>query len=139
MTSVIVRFINIFLVLISTSIFAQRKATTPALKKISEDYKMLAYGATTNTNSGLLGGLVIRHSSAVGSMNGHSLHRYIAIEAINIKNPKKLLIEGDVQTSGSTGPPCTTCSTHGPSEAATQAQTGSDSVSVHSPILRLTA
>ena len=89
MAYVFVRFLNIFLVLLSISTFAQRKTSTPAPKKTSADYKMLAYGATTNTNSGLLGGFVIRHSSAVGSMKGHPLHRYIAIEAINIKHPKE--------------------------------------------------
>jgi hypothetical protein len=89
MAYVFVRFFNIFLVLLSISTFAQRKTSTPAPKKTSADYKMLAYGATTNTNSGLLGGFVIRHSSAVGSMKGHPLHRYIAIEAINIKHPKE--------------------------------------------------
>ncbi len=86
MTSKIVRFLGIIVVLVTTNAFGQRK-TSP--KKTSEDYKMLAYGATTNTNSGLLGGVVVRHSSAVGSMNGYLLHRYVAIEAVNIKHPKE--------------------------------------------------
>lgn len=89
MASVIVRYLSIFFLLFSINTFAQRKASSPAPKKISEDYKMLAYGATTNTNSGLLGGFVVRHSSAVGSKKGYLLHRYVAIEAINIKHPKE--------------------------------------------------
>jgi hypothetical protein len=89
MASVIVRFLSIFFVLFSISTFAQRKSSSTAPKKTSEDYKMLAYGATTNTNSGLLGGFVVRHSSAVGSKKGYPLHRYIAIEAVNIKHPKE--------------------------------------------------
>lgn len=89
MASVIVRYLSIFFLLFSIHTFAQRKASSPAPKKTSEDYKMLAYGATTNTNSGLLGGFVVRHSSAVGSKKGYLLHRYVAIEAINIKHPKE--------------------------------------------------
>lgn len=89
MASVIVRFLSIFFVLFSVSTFAQRKSSSTAPKKTSEDYKMLAYGATTNTNSGLLGGVVVRHSSAIGTKKGHPLHRYVAIEAINIKHPKE--------------------------------------------------
>lgn len=89
MASVIVRFLSIFFVLCSLSTLAQRKSSSTTPKKTSEDYKMLAYGATTNTNSGLLGGVVVRHSSAIGTKKGHPLHRYIAIEAINIKHPKE--------------------------------------------------
>ncbi|CAH0994874.1 hypothetical protein EMA8858_00987 [Emticicia aquatica] len=80
------KLFSILLVLTSISTFAQKKTPT---KKTSEDYKMLAYGATTNTNSGLLGGFVVRHSSAIGNTKGHPLHRYIAIEAVNIKHPKE--------------------------------------------------
>ncbi|AFK05387.1 hypothetical protein Emtol_4264 [Emticicia oligotrophica DSM 17448] len=89
MASVIIRFLSILFIVSSLTTFAQRKASTPAPKKTIEDYKMLAYGATTNTNSGLLGGFVVRHSSAVGSFKTHPLHRYIAVEAINIKHPKE--------------------------------------------------
>jgi hypothetical protein len=80
------RIISIFLVLTVISTYAQRK-TSP--KKTSEDYKMFAYGVTTNTNSGLLGGFVVRHSKAVGVMNGYPMHRYVAIEAVNLKHPKE--------------------------------------------------
>ncbi len=43
MASVIVRFLSIFFVLFSVSTFAQRKSSSTAPKKTSEDYKMLAY------------------------------------------------------------------------------------------------
>ncbi len=89
MPSVIVKYLSILFLLFSIHTFAQRKASSPAPKKTSEDYKMLAYGATTNTNAGLLGGFVVRHSSAIGSQKGYLLHRYVAIEAINIKHPKE--------------------------------------------------
>ncbi len=82
-----VRIFSIFLLLTAVCSYAQRGTSAP--KKTSEDYKMFAYGVTTNTNSGLLGGVVVRHSKAVGIMNGHPMHRYVAIEAINIKHPKE--------------------------------------------------
>ena len=81
-----VKIFSIFLLLVVTGSYAQRK-TSP--KKTSEDYKMFAYGVTTNTNSGLLGGLVVRHSQAVGVLKGHPMHRYIALEAVNLKHPKE--------------------------------------------------
>ncbi len=85
-----VRIFSIFLLLVATSGYAQRKtASTSPKKKTSEDYKMFAYGVTTNTNSGLLGGLVVRHSQAVGSIKVHPMHRYIALEAVNLKHPKE--------------------------------------------------
>ncbi len=81
-----VRLFSIALLFVVSSSYAQRKAP---VKKTSEDYKMFAYGATTNTNSGLLGGFVVRHSKAVGVFKGHPMHRYVALEAINIKHPKE--------------------------------------------------
>ena len=81
-----VKIFSIFLVLTAMGTYAQRKSLP---KKVTEDYKMFAYGVTTNTNSGLLGGFVVRHSKAVGVFNGHPMHRYVAIEAVNIKHPKE--------------------------------------------------
>jgi hypothetical protein len=81
-----VRLFSIFLLLVVSSSYAQRKA---APKKTSEDYKMFAYGVTTNTNSGLLGGFVLRHSQAVGTFKSNTMHRYIALEAVNLKHPKE--------------------------------------------------
>ena len=88
-----IRLLGILLILAATSSYAQRKSSSiPSEKKSDskkEDYKMFAYGVTTNTNSGLLGGFVVRHSKAVGTFKGSPMHRYIALEAVNIKNPKE--------------------------------------------------
>lgn len=78
---------SILLILVMSSSYAQQKSLPK--KKTSEDYKMFAYGVTTNTNSGLLGGFVVRHSQAVGTFRGNVMHRYIALEAVNLKHPKE--------------------------------------------------
>ncbi len=82
------------LLLVVTSSFAQRKSSTAKKTETKsetkkEDYKMFAYGLTTNTNSGLLGGLVVRHSKAIGRYKDYPMHQYIAFEAVNIKHPKE--------------------------------------------------
>ena len=58
-------------------------------EKTAEDYKMSAWGATINTNSGVLGGFVYRSSKSIGNWGIHPVRRYFAIEAINIKHPKE--------------------------------------------------
>ena len=77
------------LIVVSTDLFAQRRA------KIEEDddsYKTFtSAGLTTNTNSGILGGVVFRQSSAISSkLWGKNQYRYIAVELVNVKHPKEL-------------------------------------------------
>lgn len=67
--------------------FSQRKSEEK--KPAVEDSKILAYGVTTNTNSGLLGGFVLRHSNVINVREGKTIHRYAAIEVVNIKNAKE--------------------------------------------------
>jgi hypothetical protein len=88
MSSVNVRLLSMFFVLSAFGGYAQNRNSAKKIKT-SEDYKMFAYGVTTNTNSGLLGGVVVRHSSLIGNVKGHPMHRYIALEAVNIKHPKE--------------------------------------------------
>lgn len=48
-------------------------------------------GVTTNTNSGILGGLVARHSQSLsGTLFGKQQFRYLALELVNVKHPKEL-------------------------------------------------
>jgi hypothetical protein len=54
-----------------------------------EDTKTLAYGLSTNSHSGLLGGFVLRSSTPLTSSNGKVVHRYIGLEAINVKNSRE--------------------------------------------------
>lgn len=61
-----------------------------------EDYKMLAYGLSTNTNSSLIGGLIIRHSSSVGTFQKYPMNRYLAAEIINYKHPKEKTVTSNI-------------------------------------------
>lgn len=51
--------------------------------------KLFSYGVTTNTNSGLLGGFVVRHSQEIERSKSGAVHRYVALEVVNIKHPKE--------------------------------------------------
>ncbi|MCR9063420.1 MAG: hypothetical protein NXI00_05620 [Cytophagales bacterium] len=53
------------------------------------DSKYFAYGVTTNTHSGLLGGFVFRSSTPIATGKTMPVHRYIALEAVNLKHPKE--------------------------------------------------
>ncbi len=79
----------LILVAMSTNIYAQRRAKT----EDSEDNykKFTSIGVTTNTNSGILGGVVLRQSSALSStFMGKNQYRYLALEIVNVKHPKEL-------------------------------------------------
>lgn len=82
------RAICVILLLSVVSVNAQRKSSTKEKKEI-EDYKIFAYGVTTNTNSGLLGGFVVRHSKTVSTYRNLPVNRYIALEAINVRHVKE--------------------------------------------------
>ncbi len=96
------RYLSISILLcISTWAAAQRRTSIPtskATKEEIEDSKTLSYGATTNTNSGVFGGLVFRHSRPVDIKKGKYINRYIALEAVNIQHPKERSL---LQFSGS--------------------------------------
>ena len=72
---------------LSLNVLAQRRSETG--KEAVEDTKIFAYGATTNTNSGLLGGFVLRHSNVINVKEGKTIHRYAALELVNIRHPKE--------------------------------------------------
>jgi hypothetical protein len=85
------KYFNIFLVFIligSLATQAQRRSDEEEKSQL-DDSKYFGYGATTNTHSGLLGGLVFRSSTPVSQRNNLPVHRYIALEAVNIKHPKE--------------------------------------------------
>ena len=49
------------------------------------------YGLTTNTNSGLIGGLAFRQSRLLsGTLFGMPQYRYLSVELVNVKHPKEL-------------------------------------------------
>jgi hypothetical protein len=85
----------VFLLLISSvSLFAQKNNEDEELE-IST--KTLAYGLTTNNFSGIIGGGILRNSFPVTQRKGKPVYRYLAIEAVNIKNPR----ETNITTYGS--------------------------------------
>ncbi len=68
-----------------------------------EKYKsILSFGVTTNTNSGLIGGLVVRYSSALNAdFMGKDQSQYLSLELVNVKSPKEYSA-GGLPLSGST-------------------------------------
>lgn len=83
-------YFKILLLLCVTSVmsFGQRK-TEASEESALEDSKYLGYGVTTNTHSGLLGGLVFRSSTPVSQRDNLPVHRYIALELVNVKHSKE--------------------------------------------------
>lgn len=77
---------------LSTNTYAQRRAKT---EDNEESYKKFtSIGITTNTNSGILGGAVLRQSSALSStFMGKNQYRYLALEIVNVKHPKELSVQ----------------------------------------------
>jgi len=59
-----------------------------------------AYGVTTNTNSGILGGFVFRQSKVLPNLfNGKRQFRYLSVELVNVKHPKEIQLPRDYQGS----------------------------------------
>jgi hypothetical protein len=91
-------------VLIGYEAIAQRKTipapttravagrATPKEKDESIDYSsVLTFGATTNTNAGLLGGFVVRKANRLEStLFGKTQFRYLALEVVNVRHPKEV-------------------------------------------------
>ena len=72
---------------------AQKRRNAPNLDASEEETYASAftYGVTTNTNSGLLGGIVLRHSKRLeNELFGKRQYRYMALEIVNVKHPKEV-------------------------------------------------
>lgn len=85
----LMKYIKILSVLVLTSFVTQAQRRGPEPVEESIDAKVLAYGITTNTNSGLLGGFVLRSSTPVSFGKKKPVHRYLALELVNIRHPKE--------------------------------------------------
>jgi hypothetical protein len=68
--------------------FGQRR-TEPEKKSSLDDSKYFGYGVTTNTHSGIFGGLVFRSSTPISEKDNLPVHRYMALELVNVKHPKE--------------------------------------------------
>jgi len=83
--------IVLFLGMIINSVTAQRRSATNknTLKEVADEdnfNSMLSFGLTTNTNSGLLGGLAARKEITI---NNNALHRqfyYYSLEIVNVNH-----------------------------------------------------
>ncbi|AEI50400.1 hypothetical protein [Runella slithyformis] len=80
-----------FLLLTEAAQSQQRRSTTNLEDEAEEYSSITTYGVTTNTNSGLLGGLVVRHSTRLeNNLFGRPQYRYLALELVNVRHPKEL-------------------------------------------------
>jgi hypothetical protein len=72
--------------------WSQKKAPQKNLENEEEEYSSITtYGVTTNTNSGLLGGFMFRHSTLLSKpLFGKSQYRYLGLEVVNVRHPKEL-------------------------------------------------
>lgn len=94
-----IRFVLLGLILCITSfqVSAQRERQARNLRDNVDApayASMLSGGITTNTNSGILGGLVVRHSQLLpNSFMGKRQYRYLALELVNVKHAKEQSVQ----------------------------------------------
>lgn len=70
---------------------AQRQQRRPATDNEISDYQSLfAYGITTNTNAGIIGGLALKKTSLIGqTKGGRNQYHYFGLELLNVKHAKE--------------------------------------------------
>lgn len=80
------------LLLVVQAAWSQQRRSKTNLEEEQEDYSTITtYGITTNTNSGLLGGFVFRHSTRLeNELFGRPQYRYLGLELVNVRHPKEL-------------------------------------------------
>ena len=56
---------------------------------------MTAFGISTNTNSGIIGGVSLRHTTLLpGKFRGLPQYQYLNLEVVNVKSPKEITVGG---------------------------------------------
>ena len=80
------------LLLVVQAAWSQQRRSKTNLEEEQEEYSTITtYGITTNTNSGLLGGFVFRHSTRLeNELFGRPQYRYLGLELVNVRHPKEL-------------------------------------------------
>lgn len=74
----------------SASLWAQQRRPNASPSDEDDYQSVFSYGVTTNTNSGLIGGVVLRKSILIGNnRNGKPKYQYIALEVVNVRHPKE--------------------------------------------------
>jgi hypothetical protein len=91
--------------LTSNTIFAQRRnipAKNPPKEIVDEDNfkSILSVGVTTNTNSGLLGGIMVRNEIAINNNAVRRQFHYINLEVVNVNHYRESTLNGLGSGSG---------------------------------------
>ena len=84
-------FIILFLGMITNAVTAQRRSATnkntPKEVVDEDNFKsILSFGLTTNTNSGLLGGLMVRKEVAINNNTLHRQFHYYNLEIVSVNH-----------------------------------------------------
>ena len=92
-------------VMTSITVFAQRRnVPTKATQKEpvdEENFKsILSFGLTTNTNSGLLGGIMVRNEFLINNNAFHRQFHYFNLEIVNVNNYRESTTNGLGSGSG---------------------------------------
>jgi len=93
-------YIILFTALTHTLVSGQAIRTAPTEETGDNYQSVTTFGVTTNTNSGILGGVAFRMSKRLpGELFGMPQYQYLSVELVNVKHPKEL--SASVSTAGS--------------------------------------
>lgn len=83
------KIFSILLILIFPLALVAQKNSDDDEEEEKLSTKTLAYGITSSNHTGIIGGLILRNSFPVSIRNGKPVNRYLAIEALNLKNSRE--------------------------------------------------
>jgi hypothetical protein len=85
-----VSFLAVLVLCTAVSLSAQQRRSATAASDEDDYESVFSYGVTTNTNSGLIGGVVLRKSILIKNNRGvKPKYQYFALEAVNVRHPKE--------------------------------------------------
>ena len=80
----------LILALTSTLVLGQTSRPAPAEDQGDNYQTITTFGITTNTNSGILGGISLRQSRRLSAeLFGMPQYQYLSVEIVNVKHPKE--------------------------------------------------
>lgn len=88
---------------LSVHVNGQRQSVDAAEEDELFDSKSLGYGVLTHTRSGILGGFVLRSSAPVSLRKTKPVHRYLALELVNLRHPREAMRGTPIGTKYSYG------------------------------------
>jgi len=90
-TSMRTLYIILTLALTGSWVSGQTSRATPPEDQGDNYQTITTFGVTTNTNSGILGGVSFRQSKRLsGELFGMPQYQYLSVEIVNVKHPKEL-------------------------------------------------